>query len=76
MVSQGIIKESNSPSNSPMWIVTKKNDHSNREKWLYDYSRLNDVTTTDKFPIPNTATILDELGKAQYFTTIDLAKGF
>lgn len=41
-----------------------------------DYHGLNNVTVHDKFPIPNIENILDKLGRAQYFTTIDLAKGF
>ena len=34
------------------------------------------ITVDDKFPIPNIENILDKLCRAQYFTTIDLAKGF
>lgn len=53
-------------------------DNSGKKKWriVIDYRRLNEVTIDDKFPIPNIDTILDKLGRAQYFTTIDLAKGF
>lgn len=78
MLSQGIIKESNSPYNSPLWIVPKKADNSGKQKWriVIDYRKLNEVTVSDKFPIPNIDNILEKLGKAQYFTTLDLAKGF
>lgn len=41
-----------------------------------DYGKLNESTVSDKFPIQNLSNILDKLGTAQYFTTIDLAKGF
>jgi len=37
---------------------------------------LNEITIDDKFPIPNIDSILDKLGRAQYFTTLDLAKGY
>lgn len=37
---------------------------------------MNEISVDDKFPIPNIENILDKLGKAQYFTTLDLAKGF
>lgn len=78
MLRQGIITESNSPYNSPLWIVPKKMDSSGEKKWriVIDYRKLNDITLDDKFPIPNIDTILDKLGRAQYFSTIDLAKGF
>lgn len=78
MLAQGIIKESNSPYNSPLWIVPKKLDNSGKKKWriVIDYRKLNEVTVDDKFPIPNVEDIMDKLGRAQYFTTLDLAKGF
>lgn len=78
MLKQGIVTESNSPYNSPLWIVPKKMDNSGLKKWriVVDYRKLNEVTVDDKFPIPNIENILDKLGKAQYFTTLDLAKGF
>jgi len=41
-----------------------------------DYRGLNEITINDKFPIPNLNEILVKLGKCQYFTTLDLAKGF
>ena len=78
MLKQGIIRESNSPYSSPLWIVPKKIDNSGKKKWriVIDYRKLNEVTIDDKFPIPNIENILDKLGKSQYFTTLDLAKGF
>lgn len=78
MLSQNIIKESTSPYNSPLWIVPKKIDNSGIKKWrlVVDYRKLNEYTKTDKFPIPHMEGILDRLGRAQYFSTLDLAKGF
>lgn len=78
MLDQGILEESSSPYNSPLWIVPKKLDNSKIKKWriVIDYRKLNAVTISDKFPIPNIDGILEKLGKAQYFTTLDLAKGF
>ena len=78
MLKQGIIRESNSPYNSPLWIVPKKLDNSLTKKWriVIDYRKLNEKSIDDKFPIPNIEGILDRLGRAQYFTILDLAKGF
>lgn len=78
MLDQKIIMESTSPYNSPLWIVPKKIDNSGKQKWriVIDYRKINEITISDKFPIPNIENILDKLGKSQYFTTLDLAKGF
>lgn len=78
MLDQNIIRESNSPYNSPLWVVQKKQDNSGIKKWriVIDYRKLNENTVNDKFPIPNLNGILDKLGRSQYFTTLDLAKGF
>lgn len=78
MIKQKIIRESNSPYNSPLWIVEKKLDNSGKKKYriVIDYRKLNGFTVDDKYPIPNLNSLLDKLGRAQYFTTLDLAKGF
>lgn len=78
MLKNGIIQPSNSPWSSPIWIVPKKLDASGTRKWriVIDYRKLNDKTIEDKYPLPNISDILDKLGKAQYFTTLDLANGF
>lgn len=78
MLKSGIIQKSSSPYNSPLWIVPKKTDASGIKKWrlVIDYRKLNEQTVDDKFPIPQIDDILDKLGRSNYFTTIDLAKGF
>jgi len=78
MIQQRIIRKSNSPDCSPIWIVPKKSDASGKQKFriVIDYRNLNEITVDDKYPIPVMDDILDKLGKCQYFTTIDLAKGF
>ncbi|KAL0849026.1 hypothetical protein ABMA28_013399 [Loxostege sticticalis] len=78
LVKKGIVRESMSPWSSPVHIVPKKADASGKVKWrlVIDYRKLNDRTIEDKFPIPNITDILDKLGRAQYFSTIDLASGY
>lgn len=78
LLQQGIIRPSNSPWSSPIWVVPKKMDASGKKKWrlVVDYRKLNEKTIDDKYPIPNITEVLDKLGRCNYFTTIDLASGF
>lgn len=78
MLTQGIIRPSESAWSSPIWIVPKKADASGKQKWrlVVDFRKVNEKTIDDKYPIPNIADVLDKLGKCQYFTTLDLASGF
>lgn len=78
MLDQGIIRPSISPWSSPVWVVPKKLDASGKPKWrvVIDYRKLNELSVGDKYPLPNISDLLDQLGKCQYFTTLDLASGF
>lgn len=78
MLSQGIIRPSESAWSSPIWVVPKKADASGKAKWrlVVDFRKLNEKTYDDKYPIPNINDVLDKLGNCQYFTTLDLASGF
>lgn len=78
MLDQGIIRPSNSPWSSPIWIVPKKTDASGKKKWriVVDYRKLNEKTIDDRYPLPNITDVLDKLGRCMYFTTLDLASGF
>lgn len=78
MLNDGIIRPSQSPWSSPIWIVPKKIDASGKQKWriVIDYRKVNEKTIDDRYPLPNITDILDKLGKCQYFSTLDLASGF
>lgn len=78
MLRQNIICHSTSPYSSPIWVVPKKADASGKDKWriVVDYRKLNEITVSDRYPIPSMDNILDKLGRCLYFSTIDLAKGF
>uniref|UniRef100_A0AAG5DPC1 RNA-directed DNA polymerase n=1 Tax=Anopheles atroparvus TaxID=41427 RepID=A0AAG5DPC1_ANOAO len=78
MLRDGIIKESISPYTSPVWVVPKKTDSSGKKKFrlVIDYRKLNEKTINDKYPIPDITDILDKLGRACYFSTVDLVSGF
>lgn len=78
MLAEGIITHSKSAWNSPIIVIPKKADASGEKKYriVIDFRKLNDVTVGDAFPLPNITEILDQLGKARYFSTLDLASGF
>lgn len=79
LLADGIIRPSRSPFNSPVWVVDKKgvDELGNKKKRLViDFRKLNSKTIDDKYPVPNVTTILSNLGKAKYFTTLDLKSGF
>ena len=78
MLDEGIIRHSQSPWSSPIWIVPKKADASGKRKWriVCDLRKVNEKTIDDRYPLPNINDILDKLGRCTYFSTIDLSSGF
>lgn len=77
MLTENIIRPSKSPWNSPVILVSKKSEDGN-QKWrlVIDYRKLNEKSISDSFPLPNITEILDQLGGAEYFSTLDLASGY
>lgn len=43
---------------------------------VLDFRKLNEITVPDSYPLPLINEILDQLGNAKYFTTLDLFSGF
>lgn len=79
MLKMGIIRPSRSPFNNPLWVVDKKgqDELGNRNhRLVHDFRKLNDKTIDDKYPIPDITTLLSNLGKAKFYTTLDLKSGF
>ncbi|XP_046810943.1 uncharacterized protein LOC124420804 [Lucilia cuprina] len=78
LLSEGVIRPSKSPYNSPIWVVLKKPKPNGEKQYrmVVDFKRLNSVTIPDTYPIPDITSTLASLGKAKYFTTIDLTSGF
>ena len=73
MQEEGVIQPSNSPWASAIVLVRKKDG---TLRICVDYRQLNSVTKLDTFPLPRIDDILDQLGNAKYFTTLDLAAGY
>ena len=73
MQKQGVIKPSSSAWASPIVLVPKKDGSA---RFCVDHRRLNAVTKKDVYPLPRIDDILDTLGTAKYFTSLDVASGY
>ena len=73
MLTAGVIRPSNSPWSSPI-VLAKKSDGSKR--FCVDYTKLNDVTVGDAYPLPNMEDLLSNLGEAKYYSSVDLKSGY
>jgi len=78
MLDDDIIRPNMSQWNAPLLIVPKKTYASGKQKLriVIDSRKLNDLTIGDSFPLPNITDILDQLGNAKYFSTLNLASGY
>lgn len=72
MIQHRVARPSSSPWASPV-VLAPKADGSLR--FCVDYRKVNSVTRKDVYLFPRIDT-LDKLGKAQFFTTFDLASGY
>ncbi len=71
---QGVIQESHSPWNSPLFLVPKK-DGSYRP--VIDFRKVNALTVPDHYPLPALSELLQSNGKHNtVFTSLDLLSGF
>lgn len=78
MLQKNIIEPSDSPYNSPVWVVPKKADASGKQKWriVIDFRKINELTDQDAYPLPDIDDILSQLGNAKFFSALDLSSGF
>ncbi|CAI4227218.1 unnamed protein product [Auanema sp. JU1783] len=64
---------SNSPWSSPLVVVVKKDKNL---RFCIDYCEVNKKLVLDAYPLPTMDAILHDLGKKQWFSTLDLKSGF
>ena len=73
MLRSGIIKPATGEWSAPV-VIVKKKDGSLR--LCVDFRKLNQESQMDAYPMPRVDDIIDRLGKAKYFSTLDLTKGY
>lgn len=73
MLDANIIKRSRSPWSFPVVIVDKKD---NSKRFCVDFRKLNKITKKNSYPLPLIDDILALLGKAKYFSSLDLKSGY
>ena len=73
MLAQNIIRPSVSSWASPVTIVPKPDGS---PRFCIDYRKLNTVTIADQYPLPNISEIVDLIGQAKVFSTLDLKSGY
>ncbi|RVW96014.1 RNA-directed DNA polymerase-like [Vitis vinifera] len=73
LLDAGFIQPSKVPYGAPV-LFQKKHDGSLR--MCIDYRALNKVTVKNKYPIPLIVDLFDQLGRARYFTKLDLRSGY
>ena len=69
----GIIEDSTSPWSSPVICVPKPGGGL---RLCMDYRRLNGVTTTDVYPLPNIEHLVQKIAGSKFITTMDLTRGY
>lgn len=69
MLRKGYIRPSESPAGHPILWVPKKNG---KLRPCIDYRPLNKITIKNRYPLPLMTEIRDKVGKARWFTTLDL----
>lgn len=77
MLKAGVIERSKSCYNSSVVLVPKKSVNGDK-RWrlCVDFRQVNKRLKPDKFPLPRIDDNLDNLGRAKFFTVLDLFSGF
>jgi Reverse transcriptase (RNA-dependent DNA polymerase)/RNase H-like domain found in reverse transcriptase/Integrase zinc binding domain/Integrase core domain len=73
MLNDGVISRSTSPYKTYPVMVGKKDGS---QRMAIDYRRLNEVTITDRYPIPNVSDLMQAVEGSKFFCSFDLRAGF
>jgi hypothetical protein len=73
LLSQGFIEPSSSPFGAPV-LFAKKKDGTLR--MCVDYRQLNRITVKNRYPLPRIDDLIDRLGGASVFSSLDLTQGY
>ena len=73
MLEANVVRRSKSPWSFPVVIVDKKDGS---KRFCVDFRKLNQITKRNSYPLPLIDDILALLGKAKYFTSLDLKSGY
>ena len=73
LLEQKKIKPSDSPWGAPILFVPKKDGGL---RMCVDYRWINKVTVKNRYPLPLPEELMDRVGKAKFFTKIDLRSGY
>jgi len=77
MLTQGIIRESNSPWAARAILVPKKSpDGKTKFRFCVDFRALNAVTNFDSYPLPDFEETTSTLHGSRYFSILDYYSGF
>jgi len=72
----GIIRRSNSPFALALHMVPKSTASGNTFRLCGDYHQVNRGTIPDKYPVPNSQTLLYRLGGYGIFSKVNLVKSY
>ena len=73
LLATGRVEPSQSPWSSPVVLARK---HDGTYRMCIDFRKLNQSTKKDAIPLPRTDDLLEALGGAQWFSSLDLASGY
>lgn len=74
LLKNNIIRPSCSPYSSPVTLAYKRGE--GKTRLCIDYRKINEICKTDKEPIPRIDDVLDQLGQARIFSTLDIASAY
>ncbi len=77
LVATGLLFESTSNFTSPCFLIHRKGEHGNtKTRLIFDYRRVNSRTVKNRYPLPCIQNLLQTLGKADWYTLIDIRAAF